>query len=324
MSRCASLITAVREVLLGGLRVSLDLFKIMVPILIAVKVLKELGLIAYLAWPLTPVMALVGLPPEMGLVWATAMLNNIYSGIIVLLSLADTAPLTQAQATVLAAMLLVAHNLPVELTIARKSGPRLGFQLLARILGALVLGLILHLTYSGLGILQEPATLLFQAPASGPEPLWRWALGEVRNLFSILCIVTALIGLMRLLQALRLLELCNAALRPVLRLMGIGPRAATIAVVGLVMGLAYGGGLIIHEARTGQVEGRDVFAALTLMGLCHSIIEDTLLMSLVGGHVSGILWGRLLFSLVVTALLTRGVGRLSEQATRRYLWTQAS
>jgi spore maturation protein SpmB len=324
MNRCAALVTAAREVLLGGLRVSLDLFKVMVPIIIAVKTLKELGLIAYLAWPLAPVMALVGLPPEMGLVWATAMLNNIYSGIVVLLSLADTAPLTQAQTTVLAAMILVAHNLPVELTIARKSGPRLGFQLLVRVLGALLLGLILHLTYDGLGLLREPATLLFQAPAGGPEPLWRWALGEARNLASIFCIITGLIGLMRLLQALRLLDLCNAALRPVLRLMGIGPRAATIAVVGLVLGLAYGGGLIIHEARTGQVEGRDVFAALTLMGLCHSLIEDTLLMSLVGGHVSGILWGRLLFSLVVTALLTRGVGRLSGQTARRFLWTPAT
>jgi hypothetical protein len=150
------------------------------------------------------------------------------------------------------------------------------------------------------------------------------ALGEARNLASIFCIITGLIGLMRLLQALRLLDLCNAALRPVLRLMGIGPRAATIAVVGLVLGLAYGGGRIIHEARTGQVEGRDVFAALTLMGLCHSLIEDTLLMSLVGGHVSGILWGRLLFSLVVTALLTRGVGRLSGQTARRFLWTPAT
>jgi len=324
MSRIAAILTAAREVLQGGLRVALDLFKIMVPIILAVKLLKELGLIAYLAWPLAPVMALVGLPPEMGLVWATAMLNNIYSGIIVLLSLADSAPLTQAQATVLASMILVAHNLPVELTIARKSGPRLGFQLLVRVLGALVLGLVLHLFYSGLGVLQEPATLLFQAPAEGPEPLWAWALGEVRNLASIFCIITALIGLMRLLQALRLLDICNTALRPLLRLMGIGPRAATIAVVGLVMGLAYGGGLIIHEARTGQVEGRDVFAALTLMGLCHSLIEDTLLMSLVGGHVSGILWGRLLFSLAVTALLTRTVGRLSAQFSRRFLWTQTS
>ncbi|MES9995661.1 hypothetical protein [Desulfovibrio aminophilus] len=322
MSSAPAIVTALRDVLRNGVRLSLDLFKIMIPIIVGVKILKELGLIAYLAWPLKPVMALVGLPAEMGLVWATAMFNNIYSAFIVLASLAEGVPLNQAQVTVLACLMLVAHNLPIELTIVRKSGPRLPFQFFTRILGALAFGMILNLAYTATGALQGPATILFQA-APGPEPLWRWALGEIRNLASIFCIITSLIGLMRLLQALRLLDLCNALLRPVLRIMGIGPRAATITIVGLVMGLAYGGGLIIHEAREGQVEGRDVFASLTLMGLCHSLIEDTLLMLLIGAHLSGILWGRLLFSLVATALLVRIGARLSNTAQNRYLWAEA-
>ncbi|MCM0756404.1 hypothetical protein M7784_14300 [Desulfovibrio aminophilus] len=322
MSRAAAFATALRDVLRNGVRLSLDLFKIMIPIIVTVKILKELGLITYLAWPLKPVMALVGLPAEMGLVWATAMFNNIYSGIIVLASLAADVPLTQAQVTILACIMLVAHNLPIELTIARKSGPRLPFQFLSRVLGALVFGMLLRLAYTATGALQEPATILFQA-AAGPEPLWRWALGEVRNLLSIFCVITTLIGIMRLLQALRLLDLCNALLRPVLRIMGIGPRAATITIIGLVMGLAYGGGLIIHESREGQVDGRDVFASLTLMGLCHSIIEDTLLMLLIGAHLSGILWGRLLFSLVATALVVRVAARLPAAARNRYLWAEA-
>lgn len=53
-----------------------------------------------------------------------------------------------------------------------------------------------------------------------------------------------------------------------------------------------------------------MFATLTFMNLCHSLIEDTLFMSLVGSYISGILWWRLLFSLAVTALLTRTMGRL--------------
>ena len=49
-----------------ALSVSYQLFKVMVPVLIAVKILKELGLIRYLAIPLEPVMARVGLPRRDG------------------------------------------------------------------------------------------------------------------------------------------------------------------------------------------------------------------------------------------------------------------
>ena len=35
---------------------------------------------------------------------------------------------------------------------------------------------------------------------------------------------------------------------------------------------------------------------MALMGLCHSLVEDTILMMLLGGHLSGILGGRVVFS----------------------------
>ena len=56
-----------KSVLWRSGRISLELYKIMVPIIIVVKVLQELGLIVWLARPLAPVMHVVGLPGEMGL-----------------------------------------------------------------------------------------------------------------------------------------------------------------------------------------------------------------------------------------------------------------
>jgi len=49
-------------------KISLVLFRIMVPVIIVVKVLSELGLVKYIAFAFAPVMKLVGLPGEMGLV----------------------------------------------------------------------------------------------------------------------------------------------------------------------------------------------------------------------------------------------------------------
>jgi hypothetical protein len=318
----AALRRAVLDVLAQSVRVCRELFVIMIPVVAAVKLLQELGAVPWLAMPLTPLMALVGLPPEMGLVWATALLNNIYSAIIVFLAL-DTVALTQAQVTVLATLILVAHNLPVELGIARKSGARLRFQFLARFGGALVLGMLLNAVYSASDTLQGPSAVLFTSrPVASANPsLWLWALGEAQKLGSIALIIFALMGLMRLLTAVGAIGLLNRLLRPVLKLIGIGPAASGITVAGLTLGIAYGGGLIIHEARSGRVDKRDVFFSLTFMGLCHSLIEDTLLMAMLGAHLSGILWARLLFALVATALLVKCSARLAPHLADRLLWS---
>jgi len=129
MSLKENLLHPTLDTIKDATRISLDLFKIMIPVVIAVKILQEFNLVGYLAAPLAPIMKLVGLPGEMGLVWATALINNIYSGLIVFLSLAQDQPLTAAQATVLGTMILVAHSMPVELRVVQSSGPKLGFQL---------------------------------------------------------------------------------------------------------------------------------------------------------------------------------------------------
>jgi len=306
-----------------ALKLSLDLFKIMIPVIIVVKILKELDLIKYLAAPLGPVMTVVGLPAEMGLVWATAMLNNLYGAIIVLLSLVKDTPISTAQATVLCVMMLVAHTLPIELKIAQTSGPRLMFQALCRLSSALLLGWMLHIFYSRSGLLQQPVDILLRPEGqnvSHKESLSLWALGEAQNLLSIFFIILGLFLLMRLLKKLRIIDAMNRMLSPVLKLMGIGPKASAITVIGLTLGISYGGGLIIHEARSGRVHKRDVFYSLTLMGLSHALIEDTLLMFMVGGRLSGVLWARLAFSLLAVTLLVRISTRLPEAFCDRFLW----
>jgi hypothetical protein len=299
----------------------LQLFKIMIPVLILVKVLQEFGLIKYLAWPLEPIMGVLGLPAEMGLVWATTLINNIYTGMIVLASFAGDAPLTGAQATVLGVLMLVAHGLPVETAIADRSGARFLFQCCVRMAGAFVLAWLLHLIYSATGTLGGPAPMLFQTDATaGAGSIAAWTLGQARNLVSIFCIIFTLITIMRVLSAIGAIDLMNRCLRPVLDLIGIGPKASAITVIGLTMGLSYGGGLIISEARNGKLSREDVFYSLTFMGLCHSLIEDTLLIILIGGHLSGVLWGRLLFAVLAMAAIVQIVRRVPERTRRTYLW----
>ncbi|MFW5498441.1 MULTISPECIES: hypothetical protein [unclassified Maridesulfovibrio] len=302
-------------------RISLDLFKIMIPVVIAVKILQEFNLVGYLAAPLAPIMKMVGLPGEMGLVWATALINNIYSGLIVFLSLAQDQPLTAAQATVLGTMILVAHSMPVELRVVQSSGPKLGFQLLIRMGAAFLMGLVLHFIYQNFDVLQGPANILLTPDNSAVEKtILEWAFGELRNLISIFGIILCLLAIMRILTKLRVIAAMDFLLRPFLTMMGIGTKASALTVVGLTMGLSYGGGMIIHETKSGRIDKKDVFYSLTLMSICHSLIEDTLLLMMIGGHVSGLFWGRLIMSCMIVAALVQITKFIPAGFADKYLW----
>jgi len=321
-----SLLSSLVRTFQEALKLSLELFKVMVPVLIAVEILQHLDLIRYLAMPLVPVMEMVGLPPEMGLVWATAMFNNLYGAMVVFLSLIKQSPMTQAQATVICTMMLVAHSLPVELRIAQASGPRLLFQTIMRTGSASLLGWLLHIFYSGFDLLQAPVNILLsQGPQALPGPrspsLWAWR--ELQSLFSIFLIIQGLFLLMRLLERIRAIDLMNRLLRPLLKLIGIGPKASAIAVIGLTMGISYGGGIIIHESRSGRIHRKDVFYALTFMGLSHALIEDTLLMVALGGDLSGVLIARLIFSLVAVSLMVKIIDHFPEDLCDRFFWGNA-
>ena len=280
------------------------LLRVMVPALIVVKLLDLAGATAVLAYLIGPLMQLVGLPESMGIVWAAAMLANIYTGMIVFVDYAAREALTVAQVTVLGTMILVAHSLPVEAAVARAVGVSWRATLLLRVGGALVLGMLLNLGYRLSGTLQADSRLLWQ-PSPVDDSLAGWALDQLRLLALVLVMIAVLMAVLRLLRVLGVERLMHCVLAPLLRLIGIRREAANITIIGTMLGLSYGAGLLIREARNGLLSRRDVFLTMGFLGLCHSIIEDTLLIMLLGADLSGILWARLVFALVVIGVLAR-------------------
>lgn len=321
MNRAAAtnLVALLGDCLRQAVRTSLALFRIIVPIAIGVRLLELAGAIDLLGRLLSPLMAVVGLPGSMGLVWATTLITNLYGGMVVFAGVAPTAGLSVAQVTVLATMMLIAHAIPVEASIARQAGTRFSTMAALRIVAALIAGGLLNLGYTLSGTLQAPNRALWTPPPR--DPSWSgWALGEARNLVYIFLIILALLILMRLLEHCGVIKGLTRLLRPVLTLLGISERAAPLAIVGMTLGLTYGGGLIIQEARAGQLSAYDVFCALTLLGLCHSFIEDTLLMLVIGGHLSGTLAGRTAFALLTTWLVATLMRRLPRPVLDRWFF----
>lgn len=308
---------AVRKaLLLDAVRTSSTLFVIMVPISIVTRLLQQAGVVEWLGGVLQPAMGLVDLPGPLGLVWATAMITNIYAAMIVFASLAPSLDLTVAQVTTLSTMILVAHALPLELRIAQKAGVRVRFMLVLRVVGALVLGWLLSVAYRYGSFLQGRNTTFWCPPALDQSWL-AWGRSMGKTLAYIFAIILALLVLMKVLERLGVTRALTRLLEPLLEALGMSAAAAPITIVGMTLGISFGGGLIIQEAQSGKLSRRDVFSSLALMGLCHSLIEDTLLMVVLGAHVSGILWARLLFALVVAFVLVRCVAGLSEEMFTR-------
>jgi len=285
-------------------RTSWELIRIMVPVMIMVKVLEEHGAVTFLGQALEPFMGLIGLPGELALVWATAMLTTLYGGMAVFVLLAPELSLTAGQVTVLCSAMLIAHSLPIELSISRKAGAPLVPIGLLRFLGAVTYCFLLDRICRGFGLWQQPAALLFGAPPADPT-LLTWSQQQLENLGLIMLVIFCILVVMRLLRRLGALGLLERLLAPVLPVFGMGREAAPITVVGMIMGIGYGGALILRETAKGTMARHEINHSMALMGLCHGLVEDTLLMAAMGGKLAGIFWGRICFSLIVTFLLVR-------------------
>lgn len=296
--------TPVFETFRESTRVYLTLLRILVPALIIVKVLEMLGFTLWLGSVLAPLMGWLGLPETVSIVWAATLLTNIYTGMVLFFEVARTEVLTVAQVSVLGTLMIVAHALPVEGAIARKVGAPWWLTLSLRIGGSLALAWFLHQLYRAGRWLQYPNELAWQPEYTG-ESLMGWALVQGQTLVTIFFVILVLITLLKLFGQLGVERVLHLLLYPFLRLLGVSRAAANTIVIGAMLGLSFGGGLLIQESRTGKLSARDALLAVSFLGLCHGLIEDTLLILLLGADLSAVLWARLLFAFLVIGLLSR-------------------
>ncbi len=318
------LLSASLRVVRDSLGVYWELVKIMVPVMILVRLAVQFGLVDLLGAVLAPAMTLVGLPGEMGLVWAAACLVNIYGGAAALIALLPQVPLTVAQMTVLGCMILAAHSMPIELRVCQRAGVGLLFAAGLRFGAALAYGAILAAVYGGLDLLTQPVEVAW-LPSTPPDAGWlRWAWDSAVSLATIYLIILALLAVLRVMEVTGITKALSKALEPVLRLVGIGPQAVPLTMVGILLGLSYGGALIIREAQAGHMPRRDILLAVSFMAICHSLIEDTLFIMALGGHWSGVLVGRVIFSLALMILLARLVHALPDRQLERWMLSRSA
>lgn len=220
--------------------------------------------------------------------------------------------LSVADVTVFSTLILMAHALPIEQQIIRRAGPSLMLTTLLRILGALVFAALLHGLFRATGWLSAPVQPVW-VPAPQATGWGAFLIGLMQGLAMMFVILAVLVLLMDLLRITGLMGLLNRALSPVLGLAGIKGEALQMTAVGLFLGVSYGGGLLIREARAGHIPQRQVLLSCIFMGFAHSVIEDTLIFASVGADIWAILAGRVVFALAATALIAVVLARLPQR-----------
>ena len=262
-------------------RTSVWLLKIILPISLLVRFLEYAGALAWIADYLNPVFVHLGLPGSTAIVFITSIFLPLYAPLAIITSMS----ITLRELTILALMCQIAHNLPVESAIQAKTGTSFWAMSILRVVTGLVIGFVLNLILP-----QEMGMPVFartqaETIASVSDLLMAWLKSSLQIGLLILGIVFALNVLYKLLLQYKLIDKLSRSISPVLRFFGLAESVAFLWLIGYIVGLAYGGALMIEQMNDGRVSGAEAETLNYHLAVSHSVIEDNLLFVVLG--VSG-------------------------------------
>ena len=97
-------------------------------------------------------------------------------------------------------------------------------------------------------------------------------------------LIIPLMVVLALLADSRLLDRGVGFIQPVMQRLNLSSRVAFPFLAGLFLGIVFGSGVIISFAKDGTLTKRDLVIVLVFLGICHSIIEDTVIFAALGAN----------------------------------------
>lgn len=278
----------------AGLKTWWWISKITVVVTFGVVLLEWSGVINFMSEWLTPLFSHFGLSAEGVIIFLTTALANIYAGIAAMATLV----VDFREATLLAVMGLICHNLIVETIIQRKSGASAWVMVVLRIgaalLAAVALNALLPADYSG-------SLIIERTTAENPELLVaieQWALKMVKIIPTMFVVICGLNTIQQILREFKVINLISKPFIPIMTLCGLRRDSALIWLILNTLGLAYGGSIMIATREEGSLSLEESKLLNTHIALSHSLLEDTLLYFALGLSLFWLVVPRFLLAVV--------------------------
>ena len=246
------ILSIIQSAVLSGLKTTLLLARIMIPVSLAVALLTWTGLLPLIADLLAPGMRMLGLPGEAALVLVSSVFLNVYSAIAVI----EMLSLSMREITILAIMTVTAHNLLVETAVMKKAGSSAVKMILLRLGWAVVLGWTLN-------SILPPTASLGAAFAAAParqaflSMLASWGLSTLGLMVKILMLVCGIMVAQRLMEELRVTYFLSRLLSPLMRFFGLSTETSLLWIVVNTAGYSYGAAVIMDKVHNGKMKPRD-------------------------------------------------------------------
>lgn len=288
---------------IAGFQTAWKLSKFIFPITFIVTLLQFTSVLPWIIDIITPLMGIFGLPGEAAIPLVLGTTLNLYSGIAGILSL----ELTVKEVFTLAVMLSFAHSMFIETAVALRVGVKLWIVLVVRFGLAFLSAIIINAVWDGGGEIAKYG--MMPETAANPEGWGAIVLvGLERASLGILQLILIVLPLMVIVQFLRdygyLMKL-SKLLAPWTKVIGVKPNASVTLVAGLVIGLAYGAGVMIQAVEEDGVSKKDATLAFIFLVACHAVIEDTLIFAPLGIPILPLLLIRIVTAFVLTIIVAQ-------------------
>jgi hypothetical protein len=118
-------------------------------------------------------------------------------------------------------------------------------------------------------------------------------------LLKVFLIVVPLMVLLEVSREYKYLDKLIRGSYPIARRMGLKRDSIYPLIAGIIFGISYGAGVLIGESDSGRIKGNQMFLVALFLGICHSILEDTLLFAAQGANGFVILGVRIPLAIVI-------------------------
>ena len=274
------------------------MLKIIVPISFLTVLLQYSGWINKINFILEPCMNLLSLSPIAAFPLIVGMLTGIYGGIAAMVVL----PLTTNEMTLIAIFLLTSHNLIQEGIIQSQSGLKPFKATLFRLAASVVTVMIVSIFLG-----PEPAQVVAKGTPVAVQAAFitlikNWLIATLYLSLKIFVIIMVIMILLEMMKIFNMIPHIVKVLSPLLKTMGLDQRAGILWLTAIVFGLAYGGAVIVEEAKEGYITKEELEKLHLSIGINHSMIEDPALFLSLGLSAFWLWIPRLIVAIIAVRL----------------------